>query len=58
MYVEVISHQLAQRCGDGESEARAIILARGAVISLLKGLEDDGLSVLGYADARIDNVDT
>src|SRR5690606_4927234 len=47
------AQQMRQLSADGETEARATVLARGTGVGLLEGLEDDALFLRRDADARI-----
>src|SRR5262249_3414785 len=47
------AEQVSKLAADGKPEARAAIFSARAGIGLLEGFEDDLLLVLGYADARI-----
>src|SRR5258706_2847536 len=47
------THHLDQLRGNGETESRAAVLARGRTVGLREGVEDDALFVRGNADTRV-----
>ena len=50
---DLAAEQMRQLAADGETEARAAVLARGAGVGLLERLEDDPLLLRRNADAGI-----
>jgi hypothetical protein len=51
--MDLAAQQVRQLAADGEPEAGAAILAAGAGVGLLEGLEDDLLLLRRDADARV-----
>ncbi len=51
--LDLAAEEAGQLAADGEPESGAAVLAAGAAVGLLEGLEDDLLLVGGDADARV-----
>ena len=47
------AHQFGQQLADGQAEARAAVLARGAAVGLAELLEQAALALFGQADAGV-----